>query len=60
MKLRNKVLISIGLVWAGFLMITYVASYFFLHYSFLLLFLMVLFDMNQLIDRMSPRWIRIR
>lgn len=35
MKLKNKVLISIGLLWAGFLIITYITSHFFLLHSFL-------------------------
>ncbi len=35
MKLRKKVLLLIGLVWAGFLIITYVASHFFLIHNFL-------------------------
>ena len=37
MKLRNKVLISIGLVWATFLIVTFAASHFFLLHSFLAL-----------------------
>jgi diguanylate cyclase (GGDEF)-like protein len=37
MKLRNKVLISIGLVWAIFLIVTFTASHFFLLHSFLAL-----------------------
>ncbi len=35
MKLRNKVLIGIGLAWVGFLILTYVGSRFFLLRSFL-------------------------
>ncbi len=37
MKLRNKVLILISLVWAGFLIITYSASHYFLLHHFLTL-----------------------
>lgn len=35
MKLRNKVLILISLVWAGFLIVTYAASHYFLLHNFL-------------------------
>ncbi len=34
MKLKNKILISISLIWANFLIITYIAAHFFLLHSF--------------------------